>query len=159
MESERGESEDGLFRLMFTPLFAWKNFAECPILVVNIISDYIILSLIISHIFANTTNICVDMLTSSNKNIFRVTGLLCGNWFPSQRPVARSLDVFFEQTAEQTLETLMTWKRHCVHYDVTVMDRGIFYNNRLTEWLHTSLYVVCKYSPNLANSPLNFRFL
>ena len=41
------------------------------------------------------------MMTSSNGNIFRVTGPLCGNSpvsgeFPSQRPVTRSFDVFFD---------------------------------------------------------------
>ena len=40
-------------------------------------------------------------MTSSNGKIYRVTGLLCGNSpvtgeFPSQRPVKRSLDVFFD---------------------------------------------------------------
>ena len=35
------------------------------------------------------------MMTSSNGNIFRVTGLLCGE-FPTQRPVTRSFDVFFD---------------------------------------------------------------
>ena len=39
-------------------------------------------------------------MTSSNGNIFRITGHLCGNSpvtgkFPSQRPVTRSFDVFF----------------------------------------------------------------
>ena len=42
-----------------------------------------------------------DMMTSSNGNIFRVTGPLCGEFtgpgeFPSQRPVTRSFDVFFD---------------------------------------------------------------
>ena len=47
------------------------------------------------------------MMTSSNGNIFRVTGPLCGEftdhrwipltgYFPSQRPVTRSFDVFFD---------------------------------------------------------------
>ena len=41
------------------------------------------------------------MMTSSNGNIFRVTGPLCGEftgrrWIPSQRPVTRSFDVFFD---------------------------------------------------------------
>ena len=41
------------------------------------------------------------MMTSSNGNIFRVTGHLCGNSpvpgeFPAQRPVTRSFDVFFD---------------------------------------------------------------
>ena len=42
------------------------------------------------------------MMKSSNGNIFRVTGPLCGEFtgpgeFPSQRPVTRSFDVFFDQ--------------------------------------------------------------
>ena len=40
-------------------------------------------------------------MTSSNGNLFRVTGLLCGEFpvageFPSQPPVTRSFDVFFD---------------------------------------------------------------
>ena len=42
-----------------------------------------------------------SMVTSSNGNIFRVTGPLCGEFtgpgeFPTQRPVTRSFDVFFD---------------------------------------------------------------
>ena len=41
------------------------------------------------------------MMTSSNGNIFRVTGPLCGDFtgpgeFPTERPVTRSVDVFFD---------------------------------------------------------------
>ena len=41
------------------------------------------------------------MMTSSNGNIFRVTGHLCGEFtgpgeFPAQRPVTRSFDAFFD---------------------------------------------------------------
>ena len=36
-----------------------------------------------------------NMMTSSNRNIFRVTGPLCGD-FTGQRPVTRSFDVFFD---------------------------------------------------------------
>ena len=41
------------------------------------------------------------MMTSSNGNIFRVTGHLCGEfngprWIPRKRPVTRSFDVFFD---------------------------------------------------------------
>ena len=41
------------------------------------------------------------MMTSSNGNLFRVTGHLCGEFtgpgeFPAQRPVTRSSDVFFD---------------------------------------------------------------
>ena len=40
-------------------------------------------------------------MASSNGNIFRVTGLLCGEfighrWIPIKKPVARSCDVFFD---------------------------------------------------------------
>ena len=43
----------------------------------------------------------LTMMTSSNGNIFRVTGPLCGEFtgpgeFPTQRPVTRSFDVFFD---------------------------------------------------------------
>ena len=43
----------------------------------------------------------VNMMTSSNANVFRVTGHLCGEFtgpgkFPAQRPVTRSFDVFFD---------------------------------------------------------------
>ena len=40
-----------------------------------------------------------DMMTLSNENIFGVTGPLCGKFtgdFPSQRPVTRCFDVFFD---------------------------------------------------------------
>ena len=45
------------------------------------------------------------MMTSSNGDIFRVTGHLCGEFtgpgeFPTQRPVTRSFDVFFWSTSE-----------------------------------------------------------
>ena len=53
------------------------------------------------------------MMTSSNGNIFRVIGPLCGEFtvtgeFPLQRPVTRSSDVFFhlrlnEQLSKQSL--------------------------------------------------------
>ena len=41
------------------------------------------------------------MMTSSNGNIFRVTGPLCGEFtgpseFPTQRPVTRSFNIFFD---------------------------------------------------------------
>ena len=62
------------------------------------------------HTFWSTLIRCVNMkwiwqvlfmMTSSNGNIFRVTGHLCGEFtgpgeFPAQRPVTRSFDVFFD---------------------------------------------------------------
>ena len=68
------------------------------------------------------------MMTSSNGNILRVTGPLCGEFtgpgeFPTQRPVTRSFDVFFDlrlnkrlskQTRGWWFET-QSWSlwRHC----------------------------------------------
>ena len=58
--------------------------------------------LITFHMIDAMTPPCsVDMMTSSNGNIFRVTGPLCGEFtgpgeFPAQRPVTRSFDVFFD---------------------------------------------------------------
>ena len=70
------------------------------------------------------------MMTSSNGNIFRVTGHLCGKftghrWIPAQRPVTLSFDVFFD------LRLNNGWvynreagdlRRHLVHNDVIVMN-------------------------------------
>ena len=51
--------------------------------------------------FSLTLCITLPMMTSSNGNIFRVTGPLCGEFtgpgeFPAQRLVTRSFDVFFD---------------------------------------------------------------
>ena len=48
------------------------------------------------------------MMTSSNGNIFRVTGPLCGEFtgpgeFPAQRPVTRRFDVFFDLSLNKRL--------------------------------------------------------
>ena len=70
------------------------------------------------------------MMTSSNGNIFRVTVPLCGEFtgpgeFPTQRPVTRSFDVFFDLRLNEN-----DWvnnreagdlRRHRAHYDVSVM--------------------------------------
>ena len=74
------------------------------------------------------------MMTSSNGNIFRVTGQ---RWIPRTRPVARSVDVFFDvrlnrwlskQSWGWWLETLSRplW-RHCnaVHVSHTLHSNGI----------------------------------
>ena len=76
------------------------------------------------------------MMTSSNGNIFRVTGPLWGE-FTSHRWIAltkssdQELWCFLwsapEQTVEQTIETPVIWvctsdfRRQRIHYDVTVM--------------------------------------
>ena len=65
---------------------------------------------------------CYYMMTSSNGNIFRVTGHLCGEFpgeFPTQRPVTRSFDVFFDLRPNGEAGDL---RRYRVHYDVIVMQ-------------------------------------
>ena len=85
-----------------------------------------------SELGKNGTFFCF-MVTSSNGNIFHVTGPSCGEFtgpgdFPTQRPVTRSLDVFFD------LRLINDWvnnreagdlRRHRGHYDVIVM--GTFF--------------------------------
>ena len=82
------------------------------------------------------------MMTSSNGNIFRVAGHLCGEFtgpgeFPTQRPVTRSFDVFFDLRLNKRLSK-QSWRwwfetpswslwRHRnaqVICDLTVMDIG-----------------------------------
>ena len=69
-------------------------------------------------------------MTSSNGNIFRVTGHLCaGNSpvsgeFPAQMPVTRSFDVFFDLRLYKRLVNNCEagdLRRHRTHYDVRVM--------------------------------------
>ena len=68
------------------------------------------------------------MMTSSNGNIFRVTGLLCGEFtgpseFPAQRPVTRSFDVFFDlHLNKQLSKQAGDLRRHHSHYDTIVME-------------------------------------
>ena len=70
-----------------------------------------------------------NMMTSSNGNIFRVTGHLCGEFtgeFPSQGPVTRSFDVLFDlrlrkrlskQSRRRRFETpSSSLRRHCNDY-------------------------------------------
>ena len=89
------------------------------------------LGFIIIQYFVSVTLliIFIVMMTSSNGNIFRVTGPLSGpGEFPTQRPVTRSLDVFFDLHLNKRLskqpwgwwfETL-SWSlwRHCNVCDV-----------------------------------------
>ena len=72
---------------------------------------------------------CHCKMTSSNGNIFRVTGPLCGEFtspgeFPIQRPITRSFDVFFYLRLNKPLSNNREagdLRRYCAHYDVIVM--------------------------------------
>ena len=71
------------------------------------------------------------MMTSSNGNIFRVTGPLCGEFtghgeFHAQRPVTQSFDVFFDLRLNKRLDWVNNreagdLRRYRAHYDVIVM--------------------------------------
>ena len=66
-----------------------------------------------------------QIITSSDGNIFRVTGLCEGNppvnsWFSPQRPVTRSFDVFFDLRLNKRLNA-GDLRLHRAHYGVTVM--------------------------------------
>ena len=74
------------------------------------------------------------MMTSSDGNIFRVTGhLYSGNSpvadeFRAQRPVTRSFGVFFDLRLNKRFSKLNNYeagdlRRHRAHYDVTVMEK------------------------------------
>ena len=76
----------------------------------------------------------VFMMTSSNGNMFRVTGFCAGNSpvtagspvtgeFLSHRPVTRSFDVFFDLRLNKRLSKQDAGDLRChrAHYDVTVM--------------------------------------
>ena len=55
---------------------------------------------------------CKEMMTSSNGNIFRLTGHLCGEFtgHRTQRPVTRSFDVFFDLRLNKRLsKQLQGW--------------------------------------------------
>ena len=71
-----------------------------------------------------------DMMTSSNGNIFLVTGHLCGEFtgeFPAQRPVTWSFVVLFDLRLNKRLGKQPMngeagdLRRRRAHYDVTVM--------------------------------------
>ena len=73
--------------------------------------------------------ICVSMMTSSNENIYRVTDPFCGEFtgpgeFPTQRPVTRSFDVFFDLRLNKRLNNnreVGDLRRYRAHFDVIVM--------------------------------------
>ena len=87
---------------------------------------------IISHFYL--------MMTSSNRQIFRVTGHLCGNSpapgeFPAQRPVTQSFVVFFDLHLNKLLSKqwwgwwFETPSRPWRHYNVCPSFRNIWWTS------------------------------
>ena len=107
-------------------------------------------------------------MTSSNGNIFRVTGPLCGEFtgpgeFPAQRPVTRSFDVFFDlrlnkrlskKTRSWWFETLSwsLWRhcngvaKHCLR-DVKYQNDEKTLHYCVTKWKHFPRYWLCEGNP------------
>ena len=98
------------------------------------------------------------MMTSSNGNIYRVTGPLCGNSpitreFPSQRPVMQSFNVLFDLHLKKN-GWVNNWdagglRRHCAHYDVTIMAFITQTDTRCSFYIPYGLYDIS--SPKLIN--------
>ena len=91
--------------------------------------------MVLFHLFGYIIVMAYSMMTSSNGNIFCVTGPLCGEFtgpgeFPIQRPVTRSFDVFFDLRLNKRLSKqpwgwwfeMPSWSlwRHCNACDLSI---------------------------------------
>ena len=82
-------------------------------------------------------NATLHMKTSSNGNIFRVTGHLCGEFtgpgeFPTQRPVTRSFDVYFDLRPNKRLS------KHSWGWWFETLSSPLWrHRNDLSTWLNT----------------------
>ena len=102
-------------------------------------SVYLYLVSSLSGIKAQKCGLIYPLISNNSRvgNIFHVTGPLWGEstghrWIPSQRPVTRSSDVFFDLQLNKRLSKNIDagdLRRHRAHYDVTVM--------RITKWCHS----------------------
>ena len=91
----------------------------------------------------------LSMMTSSNGNILRVTGHLCGEftgprWIPAQRPVTRRFDIFFDLRLNKRLSK---------------QSRGWWFETLPSPlWLHSNAFIMhhssSPYLPNHNPIPL-----
>ena len=104
------------------------------------------------YIISRKCGKCFNMTTSSNGSIFRVTGPLCGEFtgpgeFPTQRPVTRSFDVFFDLCLNKRLNKqprgwwfgTPSWSlwRQCNEFDDAIMQFDTWEHWRgLTKWIY-----------------------
>ena len=121
------------------------------------------------------------MMTSSNGNIFRVTGPLCGEFtgpgeFPAQRPVTRSFDVFFDLRPNKWLSKqpwgwwfeALSWSlwRHCnglTDRSISELDHYWFFciintNPQSAPEVH-KIHIHMMTSSNGKNFPRNWPFV
>ena len=88
------------------------------------------------------------MMTSSNRNIFHVTGHLCGEytgsrWIPPKRPMTRSFDVFFDLLLNKPLSK-QSWG-----WRFETTSRPLW---RHSSVIHSSLVCIMKSIPNVFNA-------
>ena len=109
-----------------------------------------------SRFYIEQTDMCnIYHETSSNGNIFRVTGFCAGKspvtgQFPSQRPVTRSFNVFFDLRLTKRLSNNRDagdLRHHRTHYDVTVM-------HKVLEKHTGTLYIYQSTRVNITSNPL-----
>ena len=82
------------------------------------------------------------MMTSSNGNIFRLLAIYVRNSpvtseYPKQRPVMRSIDIFFDLHLNKCMSEAGGLRRHRAYYDITVMkleNAVIFIGNHHIIW-------------------------
>ena len=96
------------------------------------------------------------MMTSSNGNIFRVTGPLCGEFtgpgeFPTQRPVTRSFDVFFDLRPNKRLSK--QWRG----WWFETLSRP-FWRHRNVSWHHRVPSVWCYCNANDKGDVMTYLF-
>ena len=81
------------------------------------------------------------MMASSNGNIFRITGPLCGEFtgpgeFPTQRPVTRSFDVFFELRLNKRLSKQpWGWWFETPSWSLWRQCNEIMIHKRVVQWM------------------------
>ena len=119
----------------------WFNIEGCFfILLVSKSTFFILKHICFVQLSIHEFSSLVDMITSSNGNIVRVTGPLCGEftgrrWIPrTQKPVTRSFDVFFHLCLKRQLSK--QWRRwwfesYRAHYDIIVLHvvDSLYLNN------------------------------
>ena len=90
-----------------------------------------------------------DMMTSSNGNIFRATSHLCGEFtgsgdFPTQRPVTRSFDVFFDLCLNKRLNKQpWGWWFETPSWSLWRQCNAQFFSRVPARYLHPAFRTVC----------------
>ena len=90
----------------------------------------------------------VIMMTSSNGNIFRVTGPLCREFtgpgeFPTQRPVTRSFDVFFDRRLnKRSSKQPRSWW-------LETLSCSLWRQSNDCNWVGSQLTPFCRYMPHV----------